>query len=109
LLVHKDVEDNFVQLLKNVVIEFFGKDPQKSPDYSRIINERHTNRLVQIIKATDSKKIILGGNYDIKDRFIAPTIIRDVKPDDEVMKEEVKFFKSLIVNRYLVHYYPLSK
>lgn len=93
LLVHKDVEDQFVQVLKKVVIEFFGKEPQKSADYSRIINERHTNRLVNIIKATDSKKIVLGGNYDIKDKYIAPTIIRDVQSDDEVMKDEVGIIK----------------
>lgn len=34
-------------------------------------------------------KVAVGGQKDPSDRFIAPTILIDVKPTDSVMKEEV--------------------
>jgi aldehyde dehydrogenase (NAD+) len=37
-LVFRDVRDDFLKCLKETLLEFYGDDPQKSPDYGRIVN-----------------------------------------------------------------------
>lgn len=41
VLCTEDVQDQFVSKAREVLLEWYGKDLQKSPDLSRIINERH--------------------------------------------------------------------
>jgi aldehyde dehydrogenase (NAD+) len=65
---------------------FYGEDPMESPDYARIINERHFNRLLRL---TEKGRILSGGNNRRKDLYIAPTLIDQVSPDDPVMQEEI--------------------
>ena len=55
-------------------------------NYVQIINERNTSRLINMI---DPKKVIAGGGYSIRDRFIEPTVMKDVTWDDRVMQEEI--------------------
>ena len=37
----------------------------------------------------DKSKVVLGGESDANERYIAPTILYDIKPDDKIMKEEI--------------------
>ncbi|UXI21611.1 ATP-binding cassette sub-family G member 1 [Sarcoptes scabiei] len=76
------------QYLIEVIEEFFGKDPQKTDDFGRIINDQHFKRLVSLLENC-SGKIFYGGHFDQNDRYISPTIIVDVSPDDQIMKEEI--------------------
>ena len=64
----------------------FGADPQASDAYGRIVNERHFDRVAGLL---DSGKIAFGGQTDRDDRYIAPTVLTDVTPDDAVMQEEI--------------------
>src|SRR4030095_7354247 len=57
----------------------------KSPDYPRIVNERHFDRLVSLIKGN----IFEGGNHDRSSRYIAPTIIQDVDFEHASMNDEI--------------------
>lgn len=41
ILCSKEVQDKFVEIAKKVLKEWYGEDPQKSPDLCRIINSRH--------------------------------------------------------------------
>jgi aldehyde dehydrogenase (NAD+) len=65
---------------------FYGENPMMSPDYARIVNERHFDRLVQLMK---SGWILYGGKTMRKDLYISPTIIDQVSPNDPVMQEEI--------------------
>lgn len=85
-LVFKDVAQPFLEHLKETVVEFYGEDPQKSPDYGRIVNLRHFDRLVHLLA---SGTIYHGGQYDRIDRFIAPTVLVNVSADAAVMQEEI--------------------
>src|SRR5260221_12733789 len=49
VLVFKEVAAEFVRYLKEALVEFYGEDPQKSPDYGRIVSDRHFARLVLVI------------------------------------------------------------
>jgi aldehyde dehydrogenase (NAD+) len=86
VLVHEDVHDALVNRMSSAIREFYGDDPQKSPDFARIINERHHARLTRMLRDAD---VVAGGQTDVSDRYIAPTILRNVKEDDPVMQEEI--------------------
>ncbi|OWK38218.1 aldehyde dehydrogenase family protein [Fimbriiglobus ruber] len=86
VLVFKDVAKPFLEHLKNAVVAMYGSDPQKSPDYGRIVSPRHFDRLVKLL---GSGQVYHGGEHDREDRFLAPTILVNVPLDSLVMQEEV--------------------
>ncbi|MFG3055919.1 aldehyde dehydrogenase family protein [Kitasatospora sp. NPDC048239] len=64
----------------------FGADPQQSPAYGRIVNERHFDRLAALL---ESGRTVTGGGHDRAERYIAPTVLAEVAPDSPVMREEI--------------------
>lgn len=86
VLVKKELKEDLVKNMKDVLIDFYSKNPQKSHDYCRIINSNHFVRLSGLLKKGN---IIAGGELDKKSLYIAPTIIDGVSWNDPVMKEEI--------------------
>jgi aldehyde dehydrogenase (NAD+) len=86
VLVFKAVAQEFLAQLKEAVVGFYGADPQASPDYGRIVNARHFDRLTQLLGSGD---IYYGGQHDRDDLYIAPTILTNVAHDSPIMQEEV--------------------
>lgn len=86
VLVHEKVHDQFVLLLKEAIRSFYGEDPKQSPDLARIINKATFDRLVGLI---NQEKVVIGGNFDPEQLYIAPTILDQVSIEDEVMQEEI--------------------
>ena len=86
LFVHKDVKDKLLaEMVKNIE-KFYGEKIQESSDYPRIVNKANVERLKNLMK---SGKIFTGGEIDVEDRFISPTILTDVNPDSPIMQEEI--------------------
>lgn len=86
LLVHSSVKDKFIQELKSVIQKMYGDDPKISPDYARVISDKRFNTLITYL---DNGKIVLGGQVDATERYIAPTLIDDVKAEDAIMQDEI--------------------
>ncbi|MEG4146018.1 aldehyde dehydrogenase [Microcoleus sp. Pol12B5] len=86
LLVDKKVKPALMAAIKTAIHEFYGDDPQTSPDYSRIINQRQLDRLSGFIK---DGEIVVGGEVKPEDRYIAPTVLDRVSWDSPVMQDEV--------------------
>lgn len=86
VLVHDRVHDALVNRMASTIREFYGDEPKQSPDLARIINEHHHARLVRLLQ---SGTIVVGGESDVHERYIAPTILTDVTEDDPVMQEEI--------------------
>ncbi|HEV8071350.1 MAG TPA: aldehyde dehydrogenase family protein [Planctomycetaceae bacterium] len=86
VLVFKDVAKRFLEHLKESILHFYDDEPQKSPDYGRIVNMRHFDRLTALLA---SGTIYHGGQHDRADRFIAPTVLVGVSPDSPAMQEEI--------------------
>ncbi len=86
VLVWPDVKDELVGHLKDAVHEFYGDDPQKSPDYGRLINRKAFDRLAGLL---GSGTVAIGGETDAADLYVAPTVLVNVKPDSPIMQEEV--------------------
>ena len=86
VLVFKDVRDEFLKCLKETLLEFYGEDPQKSPDCGRIVSLHHFDRLANLLA---NGTIYHGGQHDRADRFIAPTVLVDVSSDAPARQEEI--------------------
>ncbi len=86
VLVSKSVAHEFLVHLKAAVLDFYGADPQKSPDFGRIVSPRHFDRLKNLL---GEGTIHHGGQHDRDDLFIAPTILTDVPPTAAVLQEEI--------------------
>lgn len=86
LLVHRTIKDRLLNSIDKYIREFYGDAPSKSHNYSRIINQKHFFRLAELLKYG---KIILGGDTNVEDLYIAPTLIEQVFWKDKVMQEEI--------------------
>ena len=86
ILCSKKAQDKLVPSLRKAFQTFFGENPKESPDLSRMVNNRHLQRVAALI---DSNKTAIGGNIDESDKYIAPTVLVDVMPNDPVMQEEI--------------------
>jgi aldehyde dehydrogenase (NAD+) len=86
LWVHKDVKEKLVELLKKQIRLFYGDDVRSNPDFGRIINESHFNRLQALLT---EGVIVTGGRTDKEQLYIEPTIIDGVGWDSKIMQEEV--------------------
>ncbi|MCD7780634.1 MAG: aldehyde dehydrogenase family protein [Candidatus Gastranaerophilales bacterium] len=85
ILVQKSVTNELKEKLKKYIVEFFGEEPLKNDNYPSIINERHFNRLNNLIQKSN---IIYGGKTDFETLKIEPALI-SANFDDEVMKDEI--------------------
>ncbi len=86
LLVDKKVKKDLLANITSCIQNFYGNNPIESPDYGRIINEKHFNRLCKFLNIGE---IIIGGETNLSERYIAPTVIDQVNWEDAVMKEEI--------------------
>lgn len=86
VLVDVKVKDRFIELISNEINSFYGENPDKSHDYARIINTHNLTRITSLLK---QGQIVVGGTTDQEDRYLAPTVIKDITPDDPIMQEEI--------------------
>lgn len=86
VLIHKSIKEEFLAKLKDRIIQVYGEDSQSSPDFARIVSDGHFERICGLI---DQEKVLVGGQSDAGSRFIAPTVLRDVTLEDDVMSEEI--------------------
>lgn len=86
VLVEERVKDGLIAALRTAVHRFYGEEPHASKDYARIINDRHFERLTSLM---DGGTPVIGGDSDKEDRYIAPTVLDDVKGDHPLMQDEI--------------------
>ncbi|KAI8979077.1 Aldehyde/histidinol dehydrogenase [Mycotypha africana] len=90
----------FVSAFKKTLHDWYKNDPQKTDSYARIVNERHFDRLANLLQHRQSGDIAVGGHMDRADRYIAPTLITHVRPDDPVLMGDEIFGPILPVITY---------
>ncbi|MDX5438087.1 MAG: aldehyde dehydrogenase family protein, partial [Pontibacter sp.] len=86
VLVHEQVKEELIELISHTVENFYGKDPRQSPDYARIVNDRHFDRLSSLMK---NGVVRSGGQTDPASRYIAPTLLDQVTWQHPIMQEEI--------------------
>ncbi|MGN1143627.1 MAG: aldehyde dehydrogenase family protein, partial [Anaerovoracaceae bacterium] len=86
ILVQESVKDELVKYLKFYISVMLGEQPLKNPDYPKIINEKHFDRIMGLL---EGEKAIVGGKGDRSHLKIEPTVLVDVTADSPVMQEEI--------------------
>jgi len=86
LLVHRKVKALLIEEMEKVIREFYGTEPQFDEKYSKIINEKHYKRLVDLLS---NQEIIWGGGYDKNTLKIEPTLVDHVTWDNPLMQAEI--------------------
>lgn len=86
ILCHSSVKEQLVAALCREVRRQYGENPLQNPDYGRIVNEKHFQRLLGLI---DQNKVVIGGQSSQTTLQIAPTILDHVTNSDPVMQEEI--------------------
>lgn len=90
--VHEDVKDALVAEIGKVLGKAYGGDAASSPDYARIVNDRHHGRLASMLQEALDKgaKVETGGQVrGDGENFIAPTVLTNVDRDGRIMNEEI--------------------
>ena len=86
VLVHESRKLALIEELKAVIREHYGENIKENPDYGRIINEKQTERLAKILES-DKDLVVFGGDFDIEQRYIAPTLLDLGKLGDASVNE----------------------
>lgn len=86
ILCQNSVKDALLAQLKAEIYAQFGDDPLQNPDYGRIVNRKHFDRICGLI---DPNKLYCGGRADASALRIEPTILRDADLNDAAMQEEI--------------------
>jgi aldehyde dehydrogenase (NAD+) len=86
VLVSRGRADELVERIGKAIRDFYGADPAGSPDYARIVNDAHFRRLEELLA---SGTPVIGGQARAGERYIAPTVLRDVGPDSPALAEEI--------------------
>ena len=82
----RSVKDAFIKEVQKQIKKQYGRHPLDNPDYGKIINEKHFDRILGLI---DEKKVVQGGGSDRKTLRIEPTVMDNVAFSDPVMQEEI--------------------
>lgn len=86
LLVQSGVRDRLIAAMKKEIRRQFGKEPLKNEDYPKIINEKHLERLKNLMRDTG---ILYGGNVSEEQQKMEPTILTGIHGESPVMQEEI--------------------
>ncbi len=94
VFVESSIMSTVVDELKKNVINMYTNNPKKSEDYARIINEWHADRLSKLIKNPGKgAKLVQGGDFNVKERYVEPTIFEFTNFEDmresDLAKEEI--------------------
>lgn len=86
LMIHHSAEQKFLEHFGDAVKEFYGEQAKESPDYARVINESHFDRLTGYL---EEGEVVIGGSVERKSCFIEPSVLTNIKEGARVMEEEI--------------------
>lgn len=86
LLVHRKVKETLVRNMCQAIRDFYGEEPLQNPDYPKIINDKHFERLLSYL---NTGRVLCGGTYLKEKLVISPTLLDQVQWEDPVMEEEI--------------------
>ncbi|HCY97268.1 MAG TPA: aldehyde dehydrogenase, partial [Polaribacter sp.] len=86
LFAHQSIKKELLDKMAEQIKLMYGHAIKQNRLYPRIVNEQAVERLRSLLK---QGKIHTGGEVDVAEKFVAPTIIEDVTPDFLIMQEEI--------------------
>jgi aldehyde dehydrogenase (NAD+) len=91
ILIHENCKEEFLMHYKEYITRYYGDSPDRSPYFSGMVNNKHTQRLAgYITNATENgAKIVLGGDSDESNQYVAPTVLVNLSSDSKLLEEEI--------------------
>ena len=94
ILVPEDKKDIFIGHAREVLNRYYDPEEKgimQSPDYARLINAKHFDRIRQLLEDSLRKgaQVEAGGELDEETRYVAPTLISNISEDMLVFQEEI--------------------
>ncbi|MEG8977822.1 aldehyde dehydrogenase [Priestia megaterium] len=86
ILVQRNVKDELLANLKQVVTNTYGEDVSQNLDFPHVVSEKHFDRLSSFLTNGD---IVFGGKTDRSRLFIEPTVLDNISWEDNVMQDEI--------------------
>jgi aldehyde dehydrogenase (NAD+) len=86
LFAHSSIKEELLNKIAENITSMYGDNIKESRFYPRIINKNATERLASLLHEGD---IHTGGDVDIDNKYVAPTIIDNVQPDFTIMQNEI--------------------
>ncbi|KAM6133716.1 LOW QUALITY PROTEIN: aldehyde dehydrogenase family 3 member B1-like [Phoenicopterus ruber ruber] len=86
VLCSAEMQEKLLPALRKAIADFYGPNPQESPDFGRIVGDKHFQRVQALLRGG---RVAIGGQTDEKERYIAPTVLVDLQPSDPIMQEEI--------------------
>jgi aldehyde dehydrogenase (NAD+) len=86
LYIHKNIKDQFLQQFKETTLELYGIQPLNNPNFTRIVSERHFERLTSFLA---NGKQYMGGQTNKDKLSIEPTVLTQITWEDPVMQDEI--------------------
>ena len=86
VLVEKGMKEKLLKEIEKQILKQHGKNPMESEGFVRIINPRHFDRIIKLI---DKDKVVIGGDANKDELYIAPTVMDHISYNDAVMQEEI--------------------
>lgn len=86
VLCQESMKDALIAELRKQIEAQYGTDPLSNPDYGRIVNRKHFDRVKELI---DPGKVVIGGQWNEETLQITPTVLDRVTWEDSVMQEEI--------------------
>ncbi|NWS74575.1 AL3B1 dehydrogenase, partial [Crotophaga sulcirostris] len=81
-----EMQEKLLPALREAITEFYGSNPQESPDFARIVGDKQFQRVQALLSRGT---VAIGGQTDAETRYVAPTVLVDVQHDDPIMQEEI--------------------
>ena len=91
LFVHEDKKDEFIDKFRATIKSLYGADVRQSPDYARIVNDRHFKRVAGYLEDARAKGATFaeGGSVDESSNYIEPTVVTDLEMTSDLMTDEI--------------------
>lgn len=86
ILAHKDIAQPLAEAIKAQWQQMYGADAKLSPDYGRVINQRHLSRLHSFLEGIE---VYAGGEMDAAELYLSPTLVLNPPLDSRLMTEEI--------------------
>jgi aldehyde dehydrogenase (NAD+) len=94
VLVPRANRDDFLAAARRAVEHAYGTtddERRTSPDYCRMVDDGSFERMKRLVEDATARgaTVETGGQFEAGERYVAPTILSAVRPEMEVMSDEI--------------------
>jgi aldehyde dehydrogenase (NAD+) len=91
VLIHSSIKEQFVEKVGENLRKYFGEAIENSPDYCRMVNQRHFDRVSGYLENAleQGAQIEWGGQTNSADLLIEPTLVSGMQPTSDLLSHEI--------------------